>query len=135
MLFLLLIATTYKTYASPVPLGPEIFSATPLILLFRRSSPCECNPPDRTLADIVVSCVLTIFACVYTSLHPNVPDPTATKWEKRFERLRMSLYASIAPEAVIWWAMRQWYGARLIAKQMNEIAPGELTRSLVIVHS
>ncbi|TFK58018.1 hypothetical protein BDN72DRAFT_744767, partial [Pluteus cervinus] len=73
----------------------------------------------RSLVDIVRSCVLTIFACIYTALHPNIPDPDATMWQKICKRLKMSFYMLIAPEVVIWWAMRQWYGAREIARELK----------------
>ncbi|TFK60452.1 hypothetical protein BDN72DRAFT_939954 [Pluteus cervinus] len=122
MLFVLLIASAYKAYALPTPLGPEVFSYTPFTLLYSRSTgPCDCGPQDRSLVDIVRSCVLTIFACVYTALHPNIPDPEAKLWQKICARLKMSFYMLIAPEAVIWWAMRQWYGARKIAYWVNKL--------------
>ncbi|TFK61778.1 hypothetical protein BDN72DRAFT_429221 [Pluteus cervinus] len=124
MLFVLLIASAYKAYALPTPLGPEAFSYTPFTLLYSRSTgPCDCGPQDRSLVDIVRSCVLTIFACVYTALHPNIPDPEAKMWQKICARLKMSFYMLIAPEAVIWWAMRQWYGARMIAYWVNCAKP------------
>ncbi|TFK62327.1 hypothetical protein BDN72DRAFT_777191 [Pluteus cervinus] len=123
MLFLLLIASAYKAYALPTPLGPEVFSTTPFTLLYACSTPCDCGPQDRTLNDIVRSCVLTIFACIYTALHPNIPDPEAKMWQKICGRLKMSFYMLIAPEAVIWWAMRQWYGAREVARVVNKEKP------------
>ena len=136
MLFFLLIASAYKAYALPTSLGPEVFSYTPFTLLYSRSTPCDCGPQDRSLVDIVRSCVLTIFACVYTALHPNIPDPKANDWQKFLGRLKMSFYMLIAPEAVIWWAMRQWYGARRIAKDVNKISPGEqIEEVLVIMYS
>ncbi|TFK70477.1 hypothetical protein BDN72DRAFT_535845 [Pluteus cervinus] len=124
MIFFLLIASAYKAYALPTPLGPEVFSYTPFTLLYSRSTgPCDCGPQDRTLVDIVRSCILTIFACVYTALHPNIPDPKANDWQRFLGRLKMSFYMLIAPEAVIWWAMRQWYGARLTADLANLANP------------
>ncbi|TFK59981.1 hypothetical protein BDN72DRAFT_905364 [Pluteus cervinus] len=124
MLFVLLIVSAYKAYALPTPLGPEVFSYTPFTLLYSRSTgPCDCGPQDRSLVDIVRSCVLTIFACIYTALHPNIPDPEAKMWKKIGMRLKMSFYMLIAPEAVIWWAMRQWYGAREIAREVNKAKP------------
>ncbi|TFK66592.1 hypothetical protein BDN72DRAFT_748419, partial [Pluteus cervinus] len=70
----------------------------------------------RTLLEIVRSCLLTIAACVYRSIHPNVPDPEATNWRISLNKLKISFYALIAPEAMMWWAIRQWYGARMIAQ-------------------
>ncbi|TFK61797.1 hypothetical protein BDN72DRAFT_777865 [Pluteus cervinus] len=71
----------------------------------------------RTLYDIVRSCVFTIAACVYRAIHQNIPDPEATMWGKLRVRIKMTIYALIAPEAFIWWAMRQRYGAIEIAKE------------------
>ncbi|TFK59188.1 hypothetical protein BDN72DRAFT_851395, partial [Pluteus cervinus] len=74
----------------------------------------------RTLYEIVRSCVFTIAACVYRAIHQNIPDPEATMWGKLRVRIKMTIYALIAPEAFIWWAMRQRYGAIRIAKEVNE---------------
>ncbi|TFK58067.1 hypothetical protein BDN72DRAFT_866247, partial [Pluteus cervinus] len=68
-------------------------------------------PTITCLRPFSTICVLTVFACVYTALHPNIPDPEAKLWKK------------ISPEAVIWWAMRQWYGARSIARDVNYWKP------------
>ncbi|TFK70478.1 hypothetical protein BDN72DRAFT_535855 [Pluteus cervinus] len=119
MLSILLLLSAYKAHAMDTPLGPEVFSSTPFTLLFGRSSPCACGPLERTKFDLVRGCALTIFACVYSALHPNVPDPKATNWQRIYGRLKITFYALIAPEAVIWWALRQWYGARKIAKKVN----------------
>ncbi|TFK59368.1 hypothetical protein BDN72DRAFT_780845 [Pluteus cervinus] len=73
----------------------------------------------RTLYDIVRSCLFTIAACVYRAIHQNIPDPKATMWGRLRVRMKITFYALIAPEAMIWWAMRQRYGAIDIAKQVN----------------
>ncbi|TFK57841.1 hypothetical protein BDN72DRAFT_736762, partial [Pluteus cervinus] len=74
----------------------------------------------RTLIDIIRSCALTIAACVYRAIHPNIPDPKAGFWKVRLERLKVTVYALIAPEMVIFWAIRQWVGARLIMNNVND---------------
>ncbi|TFK59075.1 hypothetical protein BDN72DRAFT_647678 [Pluteus cervinus] len=87
-----------------------------------RTAGAEANM--RTLYDIVRSCVFTIAACVYRAIHQNIPDPEATMWGKLRVRIKMTIYALIAPEAFIWWAMRQRYGAIRIAKEVNELKYG-----------
>ncbi|TFK61974.1 hypothetical protein BDN72DRAFT_777661 [Pluteus cervinus] len=84
-----------------------------------RSAGAEANM--RTLYDIVRSCVFTIAACVYRAVHQNIPNPQATMWERLRVRMKITIYALIAPDAVIWWAMRQRYGAIMVAKQVNEL--------------
>ncbi|TFK61788.1 hypothetical protein BDN72DRAFT_934304 [Pluteus cervinus] len=71
----------------------------------------------RTLYDIVRSCLFTIAACVYQAIHQNMPDPKAKMWGRLQVRIKITIYALIAPEMMIWWAMRQWYGAIEIAKE------------------
>ncbi len=78
----------------------------------------------RTLYDIVRSCVFTIAACVYRAIHQNIPDPTMTKWGRLRVRIKITFYALIAPEMMIWWAMRQRYGAIEIAKEVNGLNSG-----------
>ena len=78
----------------------------------------------RTLYDIVRSCLFTIAACVYRAVHQNIPDPTMTMWGRLRVRIKITIYALIAPEAIIWWAMRQRYGAIDIAKQVNGLNNG-----------
>ncbi|TFK60387.1 hypothetical protein BDN72DRAFT_828939 [Pluteus cervinus] len=78
----------------------------------------------RTLYDIVRSCLFTIAACVYRAVHQNIPDPTMTMWGRLRVRIKITIYALIAPEAIIWWAMRQRYGAINIAEQVNRLNSG-----------
>ncbi|TFK60378.1 hypothetical protein BDN72DRAFT_965711 [Pluteus cervinus] len=87
-----------------------------------RNAGAEANM--RTLYDVVRSCLFTIAACVYRAIHQNIPDPEATMWGKLQVRIKMTFYALIAPEAFIWWAMRQRYGAIMIAKEVNELKYG-----------
>ncbi|TFK62612.1 hypothetical protein BDN72DRAFT_964440 [Pluteus cervinus] len=84
-----------------------------------RSAGAEAN--IRTLYDIVRSCVFTIAACVYRSIHQNIPDPKATMWGRLRVRIKITIYALIAPEMMIWWAMRQRYGAISIVNQVNAL--------------
>ncbi|TFK60376.1 hypothetical protein BDN72DRAFT_850554, partial [Pluteus cervinus] len=84
-----------------------------------RSADAEANM--RTLYDIVRSCLFTIAACVYRAIHQNIPDPKATMWGRLQVRIKITIYALIAPELMIWWAMRQRYAAIEIAKGVNEL--------------
>ncbi|TFK67044.1 hypothetical protein BDN72DRAFT_116263 [Pluteus cervinus] len=78
----------------------------------------------RTLYDIIRSCVFTIAACVYRAIHQNILDPKLTMWGRLRVRMKITIYALIAPEAMIWWAMRQRYAAIEIEKQVNELKYG-----------
>ncbi|TFK63983.1 hypothetical protein BDN72DRAFT_826105, partial [Pluteus cervinus] len=78
---------------------------------------------ERTMLSIVRSCLLTIGACVYRAIHQNIPDPKASWWKRQAIRAKITLYALMAPEMVIYWAMRQWFGAKEVADQVNEVKP------------
>ncbi|KAG2359788.1 hypothetical protein BDR07DRAFT_1291493 [Suillus spraguei] len=72
----------------------------------------------RTLWSIVSSCILTLFACIYTAIHPNIPSPKdnllRTLWWQF--GLGTMIAALIAPELIVTWAMRQWLSARRVTR-------------------
>ncbi|KAK7028701.1 hypothetical protein R3P38DRAFT_3519047, partial [Favolaschia claudopus] len=72
----------------------------------------------RTLYDIVWACLTTIFACIWVSVHPNMP-PQPSAWDGTAgsrRRLRLMLVALIAPEIMVAFAARQWFSARRFSK-------------------
>jgi hypothetical protein len=73
----------------------------------------------RTLWDILWSCALTLFACTYTAIHPNIPGMKEGKLAKTSRRLLIMLWALFAPELIIVWAARQFFSAREAAKKFN----------------
>ncbi|TFK68038.1 hypothetical protein BDN72DRAFT_731823, partial [Pluteus cervinus] len=77
----------------------------------------------RTLVAVVQSCLLTTAACVYRAIHPNIPNPHASRWELLKDRIIVSFYMLVFPEFVIYWAMEQWLGARSVAKEFNNLIP------------
>ncbi|TFK70498.1 hypothetical protein BDN72DRAFT_958776 [Pluteus cervinus] len=106
------------------PLGAETAPTILHTILFKRQAPCECSQPlERTLTDIIRSCLLTIAACVYRAIHQNIPDPNASWGARQWVRIKITFFALVAPEAVLWWAMRQWAGAKAIADEVNKIKP------------
>lgn len=82
------------------------------------TSPTQCLCPNqRSRFDILWSCLATIFACSWVSIHPNMPGPKAKWWKITLLRLELMFWALISPEVIILWAMRQWYYARRLARQ------------------
>ncbi|TFK67050.1 hypothetical protein BDN72DRAFT_116402 [Pluteus cervinus] len=127
MLIILLIALTFaRVRAAPFSeAGPATNPTLAHTIFFGiqpRNAGAEAN--TRTLYDIVRSCAFTIAACVYRAIHQNIPDPNATMWGRLRVRMKITFYALIAPEMMIWWAMRQRYGAIDIAKQVNGLNKG-----------
>ncbi|KAG1731261.1 hypothetical protein EDB19DRAFT_1912560 [Suillus lakei] len=74
----------------------------------------------RTLWNIISSCVLTLFACIYSAIHPNIPSSKDSALRILRRRLGIMLMALIAPELIVTWAMRQWISARQVTKQFKE---------------
>ena len=83
----------------------------------------------RTIWSIVWSCLATIFSCTWVAVHPNIPCPKkreANSWIERclwnpllsFAEHRLPLFvcALLVPEYILAWAIRQFLGARKIAK-------------------
>ncbi|KAG2153251.1 hypothetical protein DEU56DRAFT_474835 [Suillus clintonianus] len=75
---------------------------------------------NRTLWNIISSSVLTLFACIYSAIHPNIPSPKDSPFRILRRRLGTMIVALIAPELVVVWAMRQWISARNVTKQFKE---------------
>ncbi|KDR78848.1 hypothetical protein GALMADRAFT_118323 [Galerina marginata CBS 339.88] len=83
-------------------------------------SPTTCLCPNRrSVWDILWSCLTTIFACSWISIHPNIPAPCEIWWKISRRRLELMFWTLIAPELTILWAMRQWYGARSLAREYH----------------
>ena len=81
---------------------------------------CICPADQRTLWDILWSCLATIIACSWVSVHPNIPAPNESSWRIFFRRLELMFWAVFAPEMIITWALRQWSGAH----QLKELHKG-----------
>jgi hypothetical protein len=106
---LLLWAATY--------LLQNLSSALPIQAATGRREQGPTNGNERTVPDIVWSCLTTIFACTWISVHPNMPGPGESWVRTARKRLRVMFLSLIAPEVVMLWAMRQWVGARKVEKK------------------
>jgi hypothetical protein len=56
--------------------------------------------------------MVTLFACIWVAIHPNVPAFKDGTLAKLIQRVKLLLTAVIAPEIIIMFAMRQWVCAR-----------------------
>ncbi|KAG2051792.1 hypothetical protein BDR06DRAFT_573852 [Suillus hirtellus] len=74
----------------------------------------------RTLWTIISSSVLTLFACIYSAIHPNI---LSSKDSGSFliirRQLGMMIMALIAPEIIVTWAMRQLFSAHQVTRQFE----------------
>jgi hypothetical protein len=81
--------------------------------------PSTCNDLHecRTLWNIVWSSLITVFACIWLSVHPNIPAPDDSWGRKAVRRVFTMVLALLAPELVVGWAMRQRMQASNITKE------------------
>jgi hypothetical protein len=70
---------------------------------------------------IVWSCLSTVFICAWVSVHPNLP-PRSQK-HAFWRRLKLMFWTIVVPELVLAWALRQWYGAKMIADKYKGVYP------------
>ncbi|TDL14704.1 hypothetical protein BD410DRAFT_858077 [Rickenella mellea] len=85
-------------------------------------SPCDdMDSDDRTISDIVWSCLTTIFSCTWVAIHSNIPAPSESSFEIGLHHFGVVFMAIIAPELVIMWAMRQWIVSRRLAKEQHRM--------------
>lgn len=75
---------------------------------------------DRTLLNIIWSCFSTTFLCVWVTVHPNIPPAGECGRERLWRRLKLMFWTLVAPEAVLTWALRQWFAAQAIADTYNK---------------
>jgi hypothetical protein len=93
--------------------------ALPLLAADQSTPPSEQLPQGRTTMGIVWSCLATVIACVWVSVHPNVPGPNEGICAIAFRRLKIGVLALVTPELVTSWAIRQRLVAGNLAKKYN----------------
>lgn len=122
-------ALAINSNASSLP-SPSAFSAS---LLNDTASPTQCNDIHncRTISGIVQSCVVTTLACVWFSVHRNIPAPQLKRphinagqflWYKLLDQRQSAIIffvTLLAPEWVLTWALRQWLTARKLVNELE----------------
>ncbi|KAI9507065.1 hypothetical protein F5148DRAFT_963481, partial [Russula earlei] len=79
-----------------------------------------CDDPHgcRSLWDIIRSCIVTIFLCVWVSVqHPNIPSPDKTLLQVAVRRVVLMLLAIVAPEFIVSVALKQRLAAATLARK------------------
>ena len=115
LLYLCCFSEPWNTLALPTHLRPSE--------ILPRKQPIFIGDEDkfdtRSIYNILWSCLSTIFACTWITVHPNLPAPGDSQWAVLRRRVAiMALgYILLAPEFVIMWAARQHFGARYLTKK------------------
>ena len=115
LLYLCCFSRSWNTLALPTDLRPsEILPRNQIQSIFIRG---EDRFDTRSIYNILWSCLSTIFACTWITVHPNIPAPGDSRWAVLRRRLAIMGYFLLAPEFVIFWAARQYFGARSLTKK------------------
>ena len=80
----------------------------------------SCPSSKRSLWKIITSCATALFACAWTAIHPNMPGPAESAVAVGFRRLGIMMLALAAPEAVLMWATRQLFAARMAQEKFQK---------------
>jgi hypothetical protein len=115
-------------FVTSTPLPFESNAANLAVSGGSNAQPLACPTDDnqRSVQDIVWGCLATIFACSWLAVHPNIPSANAKWWRTGLIRLELMLWTILSPEFVIYWAIRQWIGARQIQKRYKGTQYGAL---------
>jgi hypothetical protein len=124
LVFLVLCAFLQTLQGASVPSSHAYSPVSALDVPCAMASECSvtpgCGGPQcRTVYSILQSCLLTIFACVWTSAHPNINGPRDSGWTRLKRRVITMLCAVISPEMVVFWALCQHSAAKEIAEKYN----------------
>lgn len=115
---------------SLVQMNPSEAGPIPAPLELRDVAACSGQGNQRTIYNIVWSCISTIFLCTWVAVHPNVAfrreNPKAT-WSEKWiwnplhhfitYNIPLFLWALIVPEYILAWAVRQYFQANSIKKK------------------
>ncbi|KAF8889178.1 hypothetical protein CPB84DRAFT_1454244 [Gymnopilus junonius] len=72
---------------------------------------------QRSIYNIIWSCLVTIFACTWIAVHPNLPAPKDGDIRVFARHLAIMGYLLLAPEMVIIWVARQYIAVLEISQR------------------
>jgi hypothetical protein len=80
----------------------------------------KSQPPFMAAVQLMTSCTSTLFLAVYCALHLNI-NPSRRWWKCFVRKFGWVITAMIAPEVVIWTAIKQWEVARRVCIEGKKI--------------
>ncbi|KAF8315085.1 uncharacterized protein EI90DRAFT_3088906 [Cantharellus anzutake] len=123
---------TQSIHAAPISQHPPPNSTD---FSINYSDACNDLRHCRTMWSMVYSCLLTIFACVWTALHPEVPEQySAWSFERGSRNLEMIL-TLVSPELAVRAAWTEFSKAWRISQKCAGIQGWTLTHSYFVIMS
>lgn len=98
--------------------------AAPARLMASAISPSQehtFNTNYRSTAEIVWSCIVTVFACTWLSVHPNVSSANSSWTLRMKDRISLMVWGIAAPEFLVIFAYRQWRGSKDITRTIRKV--------------
>lgn len=80
----------------------------------------QSNDSTRTVTGIVLSCLTTMLACTWTSVHPNIPARELSGRQRLWLRMKIFIITLIFPELTVGWALIQFRCSRLSVRKIRE---------------
>jgi hypothetical protein len=113
MLLVLLVsyANLVGTFSAPVPSLPNAQETTHWV---------SASMTQGTF-NLLASCVITLFLCLWTSFHLNVPGKNENTAAHLARKLVWMLLALFAPELIVYTAWRQWVSAKMLCMEINKV--------------
>ncbi|KAI9507075.1 hypothetical protein F5148DRAFT_1285684 [Russula earlei] len=112
---IVLLAILAATRASPI--GQTSPSLVSLYQVHAHAPSCDDPQGCRSLWDIIRSCIITLFLCVWVSVHPNIPSPDETWPRVAIRRVGLMVATVFVPEFMVMWALKQRLVAATLAKK------------------
>ncbi|TFK59600.1 hypothetical protein BDN72DRAFT_965994 [Pluteus cervinus] len=121
MLLILLIGTALAVFrAQATPISTVSETVPPVDVAYKAFAGVDPSSLGvRTPSQIIISCFFTVLLSVGWAIRRNRPSPRSSIWERFRVDMKVTFYGLIAPEAILWWAIRQRIGAKLLVEQMN----------------
>ena len=77
------------------------------------------EPPGRGTCSLLYSCLFTLFLCVYTAIHMNIPRTDESKFTPYIRHAKWVRAAIFMPELVLCTAFAQWDNAGICRDVLN----------------
>jgi hypothetical protein len=112
--------TSFPSFSNAFPLQPRANSTTKPGATGSSTVGWTEAPQLRGTSDLIISCLTTLSLCAWTAYHPNVYS-NRTIWKQFLHRATWMLTAVVVPEVVLYCAWEQWWEARKLKRDINEI--------------
>ncbi|KIJ16053.1 hypothetical protein PAXINDRAFT_99030 [Paxillus involutus ATCC 200175] len=112
----ILLLLVHSCYSFPITGNPGT-SPDPQVDVIVSTSVCN---HVRTLWSIVLSCFVSLAACSWNAVHPNIPGVDEGQWTILSRRFAIMALVVLTPEVLLVWALQQFTNAGMAAQVFNE---------------